>query len=193
MKLLPIFESILRTNLRGRNLLYHSTQLFNLFQILDQDTIQARTGQAIKTKLSPKNPEYFDDEEFGGSYGGVSLTRDPEFLYGDFQLILNGDALRRAYKIVPYDYFSDSSTRKFARHSSLNEFEEFLIGPLKHVRRYLVGLRIKSDYELTDSGVETIMDLQKRLARFNIAVYDEDFKPYTFNTPTPVDNTKISV
>lgn len=143
-------ENLFKSPFKGQNILFHSTQYDRAINILNDNEIFAATKQTIKTKLNKTNPNYNENSK---NYNGVSLTRDSKLQFGDVQFILDGDLIKRDYgnKLVPFDFFSS-----YLNKSSLNrsESEEFLIGPLKNIKKYLLGIRIIRVYQSLRSFYE---------------------------------------
>jgi hypothetical protein len=62
--------------------------------------------------------------------------------------VLDSEALKRRYKIVPVDYYAGSTRPHGSYGSARSEAEEFVIGGIKEVDRYIVEIRIpKGIYE----------------------------------------------
>lgn len=186
MKLLPIFEYIMKTDLKGKNLLYHSTPFQSAIEILKTNTIYGSTGQDIKTKFSSFNQNYSDASK---TYGGVSLTRNWKFEFGSIQFILNADLLKRDYgkKIVPFDYFSKEG-HKSTRQLSKDESEEFLLGDLERLSKYLLGIRIVDEIGFSNDvwdDPDSLEFFRKYISRLNIPVYNKQFQDYTEEILSP--------
>ncbi len=84
---------------------------------------------------------------------GVSLTRDQKFNYRDngVVFVLDWTLLKQNFKIIPYDHFA--SRKRGHRYSNARqEAEEFVIGTIEPLSRYLVEIRISK--ELYDECVE---------------------------------------
>lgn len=104
--------------------LFHGTTYENAVKIIQQDTIKARTGHRINK--TDKNKTM-----------GVSLSRDWRVpgAFGNVIFEVDQRLLRQSHKIVPMNY-SESIPRGWA------EAEEFLIGPLTDLNRYLLTIYI---------------------------------------------------
>lgn len=101
--------------------LYHGTDVDLAARILDQNKIAALTDQKIRV-----------NREWETIYG-VSLTRSFRFAV-DWRragaiFVLDSDKLRHRYKIIPFDYYNDR-----------REHEEFLVGLIEPLSRYLIGI-----------------------------------------------------
>jgi hypothetical protein len=116
--------------------LYHATDFKRAKSILEQDMMHAATYQTID----------------GRGYSGVSLTRDLSFAK-HFQMPATGcifrfdrDRLRHNYKLFPFSYHK-SRQHKNPEGGRIDEAEEFLVGHLKHVSRYLDAILVAHDIE----------------------------------------------
>jgi len=128
-------ESILRTEFKGRNNLYHSTNLGNMIDIIDNNKIIGITKQKVG----------------GNEVNGISLTRDYNYGYNrEIQLILDGDKIKNTYgsKLVPIDFFNKhegSKTKSDPDRRDRVESEEFLISDLYPLDKFLIGFRFIDD------------------------------------------------
>lgn len=134
------------------NFLYHSTDVDMAIQILDQNRIEDRTSHAESLRLrldrlGVRPSEVQSGETTAWREGtkwitGVSLTRSLPFARSwkkvGVVLALDARALRSRHRLIPMTYY--------ARHQentpSMPEAEEFLLGPLKDVKRYLSAIYI---------------------------------------------------
>tara|TARA_R110000782_G_scaffold65140_1_gene132658 strand:+ start:149 stop:790 length:642 start_codon:yes stop_codon:yes gene_type:complete len=174
-------ENFLNTPFKGKNILYHSTFIDNLINILTTNEIQANTQQTIKTSLN---------KDTNNQYNGVSFTRDHSYDYNEFKLIFDGDLIKRDYgkNIVPHDWARNTSSYDIGPKSAPSrksaptensESEEFLVGPLKNVKKYLLGIQLLKP---TDSTMEWFRDDEPELFKSfndvttNIPFYDMNFK-----------------
>lgn len=192
-------ESTFKSELKGRNLLFHNVNNYNvLFDILKRNSIEDRTKQEIITSGGK------------GEVTGVSLTRDSEFYWGDFQFILDGDLIKRDFgkKLRPFDFIkgvkpkshpsrnhwsSGKIPKKYKKNDkgfydevgdyeevvgnhliapSNPQSEEFLIGPIKNLNKYLLGVRFKGDF-LSKVDSATIGKLINLLNE--TPIYDKQF------------------
>lgn len=205
-------ESTFKSELKGRNLLFHSVVANSIFfNILTDNTIEGRTKQEIITS--------------GGKdkVTGVSLSRDSEFYWGEYQFILDGDLIKRDFgkKLRPFDFIKGAKPKS---HPSRNHWssgklpttykkndkgfydeigdyeevngnhiiapsnpqsEEFLIGPLTNLRKYLLGVRFRDDNKIIRFNDE---ELTKMSVLFkNIPVYDKHFKSISFDNIANAD------
>ncbi len=172
IKLVDIIkESILKTSFKGKNILYHSTYIDKILNIISNNEIEPKTTQKILTKFTS------DDS----SYNGVSLTRNANLKFGDIQLMLDGDLIKRDFgkKLIPYDHFSQfgSKVKSNNTRSDYNESEEFLIGALNPISKYLLGIRFmfsKEEIEEFKTEEPEIFSLLKQKTE-NISIYDINF------------------
>jgi len=137
-----LIKKLLRENFnspfRGRNLIYHSSHIDAVMNMLSINKIEARTTQTIKTKFNKEDRKYT----------GVSFTRNKDVVFGDAQLILDGDLIKRDYgnKLIPYDYYGGKAPSKSSvTRNNYVESEEFLIGPLNGLSKYILGIRDSTD------------------------------------------------
>lgn len=164
-------ESILKSPFKGRNILYHSTFIDRILNIITDNKIEPKTSQKILTK--------FNDE--GKTYNGISLTRNVNLIFSDIQLILDGDAIKRDFgkRLVPHDYFAQfgSKTKADNARSDYNESEEFFIGALGPISKYLLGIRFTPSNgtieEFKMSEPEIYSSFKEKIG--NIPFYDREF------------------
>jgi hypothetical protein len=187
MKLSEIFnellgESILKSPFKGRNVLYHSSGFGQGIDILTDNRINAATKQTISTKLNPSNPNYNVDSK---NYNGVSLTRDNRLNFNNMEFILDGDLIKRNFgnKLVPHDFYKPygNKTKANNNRSDAYESEEFLIGDLKPLSKYLIAIRFTPRYETLEefrTNDPEGYDLLKKTIG-NIPTYDENFNQIT--------------
>ena len=176
-----IMEDFLKTPFKGKNILYHSTRWYSLVDILGSGEIKPKTKQVIKTSLN-------NDNNKSNDYYGVSFTRKQNYNYGEVKLILDGDLIKQDYgkKMMPYDWARVKSDKigpksKPERSGFIgqSEAEEFLVGPLKNVKKYVLGIQLLRDTDLT---INSIRDYEPELYKsfkevaINIPIYDMNFK-----------------
>lgn len=124
--------SILNKLLESRTApLYHASM--DAEDIMESNDILAETEHTINNK------EYY----------GVSLSRDLRFLlanghiFGEVIFELDQSKLANNYKIIPFNYFYDSeenNKNNSYRRGDTAEAEEFLIGAISPLDRYLTGI-----------------------------------------------------
>jgi hypothetical protein len=107
--------------------LYHSTGIFFVPQILEDDLLKASPTWKV-----------------------VSFTRDKNFIYEDFPVtfILDQDKLSKNYKIVPFDYsfkIDKGAPGKIERQSPEFESEEMVHGDIENLHKYLLAIRINDN------------------------------------------------
>lgn len=164
-------ESILKSPFKGRNILYHSTFIDRILKIITGNKIEPKTTQKIVTKFNSD----------GKAYKGISLTRNVNLVFSDIQLILDGDLIKRDFgkRLVPHDYYSyENKTKDNQNRTTFYENEEFLVGVLEPLSKYLLGIRF------TPSSGTTIEEFKMDEPEFyslfkekigNIPFYDNDF------------------
>jgi len=145
MKLLDLFESVKEA------VLYHATNLECISNILTSNSLRADTNH-IESLINPSLKS-------NKMISGVSLTRDKKFAdeWADVILVLDLNKLRQNYKIKQVSYFNDGET------VDRTESEEFIIGNINNLDRYLVDIyfpkRLEKNYT-------------------NIAWVEKNIKPY---------------
>lgn len=129
MRIDELFESV------HPAVLYHCTAADSAGKIIYTNTILDNTDHNVRlpygktrTGFRPTDINKYDNVK------GVSLSRNPFFArrWGSGEgvvLVLDGEKLRQNYRIVPFDYYKNRA-----------EAEEFLVGPLKNVNRYLKSI-----------------------------------------------------
>ena len=199
-------EHIITSDLKGKNLLYHASSFDGAISILGSNKIEARTLQKFKTReINPKYKSdirgYKDD-----LFKGVSLTRDSNFKYDVFQFILDGDLIKRDYgkDIMPHDYYNELSTEGAATKSNPERYnsddgadfesEEFLLGDLNNLRKYIVGIRIVDYIGTSDAEIRQLKndkpEKYKELLKLThgLKIYDDEFNAISLN-----ENFKIKL
>jgi len=133
--------------------LYHGTLYVKAKQILESDSILANTEENIN-KAERKTK-------------GVSLTRNYNLAikfvdakYGSLSPIifeLDQRKLAQRYRIVPHNYYTTNDTisnydikdapTRFTKETpgDFNEFEEFVIGDIKPLSRYLTKIHVANE------------------------------------------------
>jgi hypothetical protein len=128
-------------NERGEAYLYHITHADVASKIIYDDQIKALTDHRVELlgmKGSRKATEY-------GTIAGVSLTRNPLFqkvwCSGEgVMFCLDANRLRQSIELRPIDYYSGGKHTGYG--SVRSEAEEFAIGPIKPLHRFLAEVRI---------------------------------------------------
>jgi hypothetical protein len=78
----------------------------------------------------------------------ISFTRDYGFAHNWYHdsavLVINKNKLSRNYKLIPYDFYNDSSIDRFPEEMSdkQDEMEEYVTKPIVNLDRYLVSINI---------------------------------------------------
>jgi hypothetical protein len=133
--------------------LYHSTAYRSGCIIFEDNEIRARTYHIKKSMLDDKAKikKAFSKRVFGGSdeyvdgVAGVSLTRNFKFAksWGDIIFEVDQKRLTQRYKIIPFNYFVDQSSKPA---NFRKEAEEFVIGNIFPLNKYLIKIHISVDY-----------------------------------------------
>src|ERR1039458_3304032 len=141
MKINDIFEAV------GRSApLYHATNIDSIQQILSGNQLSACT-------LHTQNIVYpsVRNKRIGKSkLMGVSLTRDKAYAdqWADTILVLDQEKLRHNYKISPVNYYKGDDQEY--SHPDREEHEEFVVGGIKNLNNYLLGIyfpaRLENNY-----------------------------------------------
>jgi hypothetical protein len=121
--------------------LYHSTPPNNLALICEKNCIQDNTTH-LKSKLYDRvgGDGYKDGESKNRTVCGISLTRDKNsakkwHTSNGTYLVLDQRKLAQTHKIIPFNYF-----RSITKNHPNAEFEEFIIGSIKNLNRYLTKI-----------------------------------------------------
>lgn len=142
--------------------LYHGTGSSNAISIIEQDAIRAKTDHDT-AKLTNYGSK-------GDYQSGVSLTRNKKMAEGFGEVVFEIDQRRLAQtnKLIPIDYWAkpDKPSNRGRGHSGsivsgTYEYEEFCVGEIKPLRRYLIAIhmtahgcrRLKRDYDMKDIAV----------------------------------------
>lgn len=135
--------------------LYHGTTLDTAMQILKHDMIQGRTNHENRI-LGINKP---------GSTGGVSLSRSFKISewFGEVIFELDQRKLTHNYRINPVQFFSSQGPMLSARTKKLGgnkvlsgrhtEAEEFVIGSIKNVSKYITKIHIPEKVYRTSEEV----------------------------------------
>jgi hypothetical protein len=147
MRLFELFEAV------GPNALYHGTHVNYVDSIIETDTVLAKTTHDAErltavngfNRLIPHGfrKKELDKQKHKMYVKGVSLTRDIRFARKwsvagwNVVLCFDRDRLLHNYRIIQYDYFRDRIGQA--------ESEEFVIGPIENMSRYLTGIEISQN------------------------------------------------
>ena len=137
-----IKENLFKTKFKGMNVLYHSTGIMGIQNILKSDFLIGETWNIRLPNnsklLSDVNKNLFDAErlellnkKMKYKIEGISLTRDWFLNYnGSVTLILDKDKLKQKYgrKLQPIDYFGNNNNYK-----ELDGFVDFEFEFTKHL------------------------------------------------------------
>lgn len=192
-----ISENLIKTKLKGKNALYHSTQINHFYGILIENTLIGYTKQIRKaTGKKTPNLSQMPEDEYKRYYKeyekskikGISLTRDWNLNYGgSLTFILDGDKLKSKFgrKLKPIDYYGNNDNHRiypedeFPFWMSKNnpnrpkdsiESEEFLeIEKLPNLDKYILGFII-DNYILKDKKLydEIIGHIKDYLVEHNL-------------------------
>jgi len=128
---------------QSRQSLYHATTLNRAFSILQNDTLEGRTKQ--KTEH--------------GILVGTSLSREKSFAvnWNGVVFELNWDLLKQNHKIIPVDFLDKSKHFNIKRRYAS---EEFIMGDIKNIKRYIVNIIFNLDRH-DDDFEDLINELDK--------------------------------
>jgi hypothetical protein len=127
----------------GGAVVYHGTDPDNAEGILEFNRITGHTEHNAKPLKVIKGynrivPVGFRQHEIAqfDRVSGVSLTRDPNFARRwksgqGVVFALDANKLRQNFRMIPYDYYGNRA-----------EAEEFLVGHLTNVSRYLLAIEV---------------------------------------------------
>lgn len=126
--------------------LYHGTSWVSAAHIVEGNAIEPRTKHYASTLYASKlfhNPVKDDTLVVDG----VSLSRDYNIgrRFGNVVFVLDQRTLAFNHRIIPLDYWSSCNFSKRGAEGGLDsgEAEEFVVGPIKPLDRYLIEIRIK--------------------------------------------------
>lgn len=179
-----LVELSIKSPFKGQYILYHSTSYSSCMDIINQNEIFEASKQNIKFKYSSNNPNFNQNSK---NYSGVSLTRNSEHEFNDVQLILNGEAIKRDFgkRLMPFDFHSYSNMGKGNPKRILFEEEEFLIGPLTNVKKYLIGIRIMNVYTTLENFIEEDPEgynmFSEIVNQLNVPFFDKKFNKIGLN------------
>lgn len=127
-------------NERGEAYLYHITNADDAARIIYSNEMKPLTDHTINDMTGSKKASEW------GTVKGVSLTRDAAFskVWRSGQgvvFVLDAQRLRHNVQLRPIDYYSNSP-RRSGYGSVRSEAEEFAIGGIKNLDRYVVEIRI---------------------------------------------------
>jgi hypothetical protein len=137
-----------------RDLLYHFTTADGLQAILSSNRLLANTTHIVNQRM----------------IRGISLTRNRNFVYETnkpFRLAIEARTLRQRYRILPVRAGEVQHIHKADQQNDQygNEAEEFVIGPVADVDRYLRGIAARTDllpltFDLTGFAAALHIDIQ---------------------------------
>lgn len=121
--------------------LYHATRRNKLLEILKTNAIHDLSWHPRETLY----PDEVNTERGVKEVYGVSLSRDYKFV-NEFQntkrsgiiLVLNQRKLAQRHEIIPIDFFSGEGKK----HLHRREAEEFVVGKIRNLKKYLEGIHI---------------------------------------------------
>jgi hypothetical protein len=107
--------------------LYHATNFFNALQIIETNVLMAKTEHDLPAI---------------GMVTGVSLTRNWAYAkdWSALALELDRHKLAHRYRLIPFNYWHRGNERP--QGYGRQEAEEFVIGPVTQVDRYLIAIHI---------------------------------------------------
>jgi hypothetical protein len=127
----------------GMTVLYHAAPIDHLYEMLEDDEIKPNTGHPITHTGGERRSNQWairpSDVTANGYLKGVSLTRNIFFARAwkanGAILVLNGDLIKRACRMIPISFFG-------GRRTITHEAEEFIIGPLKPLSKFLIHVEV---------------------------------------------------
>lgn len=135
MLLTDLFEHALLDEGRDSPI-YHGTNWWSALEIIKRDIIQAKTIHVPKI-----------NNTYQRTVSGVSFSRDIRVsqTFGPVVFVFDQAKMVRNHKLVPIDFWGYSSETKNGkrRRDHYAEAEEFLIGPLKNMSRYLIEIQAR--------------------------------------------------
>jgi ribosomal protein S18 acetylase RimI-like enzyme len=157
-------------------LLYHATNLDSVVHILSGNSLRADTEHLISDINPELRHQMRDKNDYGDrddTVSGVSLTRDKKFAEGwsDVILVIDWNKLKQNHKIKQVSYYGDDAG------SNREESEEFVIGSIKNLDRYIAGIYFPARLEKQYTDWAWV---QK-----NIAHVPEEFKGWKMVVESP--------
>jgi ribosomal protein S18 acetylase RimI-like enzyme len=122
---------------------YHATSLEFIKSILDTNTLRADTHHNEHEIYPELKQKAINSSK---TIQGVSLTRDKNFAeeWADVVLVLDLNRIKQNLKVKQVAYFADDTA------NNREESEEFVIGSIKNLNRYLIGIyfpkRLQKEY-----------------------------------------------
>ena len=174
--------------------LYHFTAIDNIGGILRNDILNGHTTQEFT----------ISGQETSKFLPGVSLTRNKNFdcvilgreMHECIGIILNNEKLRNNHKIIPYDWdyrqnkieptiaFGKGDPRRYSERQGIYEQEEFLVGDIKNLHKYILGL-ILDPNKFTDEEylitLNLISEYRYKFPLSNIKLYYKSGKEFDLN------------
>ena len=139
--------------------LYHATRLEKAARIIRDNTVEAFTTQTIDAKRGKRIkratgatglPIYGYELKGGSQVKGVSLTRNYDFAmsWSDIIFVFDQAKLNHNHKLIPtdhvhgagWDYYSPGAVNM--QKDWYEQYEEFVVGPIKNVSRSLVSVNV---------------------------------------------------
>lgn len=151
--------------------LFHGTDIYAAKSILEDNEISASTlqpekdilGKNNKKKATRTSAKFTDTDE--DSVHGVSLTRRIKYAHkraeelSSFITIFELDQrkLVQRHKIVPFNYHSIFYDKP---QNSRYEAEEFVVGPIKNIDKYIKRVYISSNtYKFNSSVTQKVIEM----------------------------------
>lgn len=147
--------------------LYHATNIGAFIDILKLNRLEGKTihsARGIRPNLKHKHQQQHDN--------GVSLTRNFEFAmkWGSVIFVLDQRKLAQKHKLVPLDW-----AYEFDSEAMRGEMEEFVIGDINNLNRYLIGVNVLvnkeglkyRDYRGNIQQILRLLEKKKLLNLFN--------------------------
>lgn len=145
MKLKEIYSNIFEAKQVGT--LYHFTNIFNIFKILDTDKMMGTDFDDVNIKAISftRNKNFANKKMNNGKRRDLSTKIEG-------CVIVNGNKLSNNYRIEPFNYFSAddvpaSVKLQVIRHNGIgDEQEERVIKKdITNIHKYIIGIQIMND------------------------------------------------
>lgn len=164
------FHEISEHLIEGRDApIYHGTNWFAANRIVEDDQLAAKTFHVMKV-----------NNTMNSMISGISFSRDLRLsmTFGPVVFVFDQAKIVRNHKLKPIDFWGFSRETQFGgrRQEQYAESEEFLLGPLVGMSRYLIEIRGNArqlNQEARAKGIITLGDAGKLV---NGTVEDEPYK-----------------
>lgn len=125
--------------------LYHATD--TLKSVLDENVLRAKTSHVLNNK-NLYGVSTTREYSYAKRYANIMMHESSVYNNVVGIIILDRDLLKNNYKILPVDYFSDDEMR---RRGVYAEAEEFVVGDIKPLSKYMKGFLLGSRCDVLEA------------------------------------------